>query len=160
MIQQAEDGSTIYYKDIMRNPELYIGLFMLITIVLVIPAIWLLSRAYHPKQICTVGRDYISWDDYKLFFKDIVYFQVAKKYFLVRPRLRTILTFTLRTNKKSCDLNDFHYLTTTEKQHLLRTLRKLGLKQKRNKFFAEQPTTLQTWQNIQEQQFLEKEDEI
>ena len=143
----------------MNNPELYIGFLMLATIVLVIPAIWLLSRAYHPKQVCAVGKDYISWKDYKLLFKDIVCFQVAKKSFLVRPTLRTVLTFTLRTNK-NCDLNDFHYLTAADKQHLLRTLRKLGLKQKRNKFFAEQPISLQTWQNIQEQQFLETEDEI
>lgn len=159
MIQQAEDGSTIYYRDMVHNRELYIGLICLVTIVLVIPAIWLLSRAYHPKQVCIVGKDYISWEDYKLLFKDISCFQVAKKYFPVRPYFRTVLIFTLRTSKKTCDLNDFYYLTTTEKQHLLHSLRKLGLKQKRNKFFAEQPTSLQTWQNIQERQFLEGEDE-
>ena len=139
MIQQTEDGNTIYCRDIMCNSELYIGLFMLVTIVLIIPAIWLLCRAYHPKQVCVVGKDYISWEDYKLLFKDIVCFQVAKKSFLVRPTLRTVLIFTLRTDKKNCDLNDFHYLTTTEQQHLLRLLRKLGLKQKEINFLPNNP---------------------
>ena len=159
MIQQTEDGSTLYYRDTMYNPALYIGLLMLATVILIIPAIWLIDRAYHPKPICTVGRDYILWNDYKLSFKDIAFLQVAKKYFLVRPNLRTVLTFTLRTNKKM-DMNDFYYLTATEQQHLVHLLQKLGLKRKRDKLFAQQPTSLQTWQNIQEQQFLEEEDDI
>ena len=162
MIENLEDGSTVYSQDIMLSWELYLGLFMLITIVLILPAIWLLSRAYHPKQVCIVRRDHIAWDEdrVKLFFKDIVCCYKAKKFFWLAGRnrnIKTILTFQLKNG--TTDLDNFYKLSTREQQHLLKLLRKLGVKQKRGKLFAQQPQSLAAWQAAQEQQFLEESSE-
>lgn len=154
MIETSKDGNTVYYKD--RTLALYLGLLALFigglvmlrlgwctvfTVVVIIQVVLVVYFAVLPKKVCIIGTDHISWNNHKLLFQDISFFCITRKslgldFFVAYTTthgegIHSVLTFVLRTNQQIYDLDGFLDLSSKEQQHLLRLLRKSGVKQKK-----------------------------